>query len=95
MSDSQKYPLSGNLNRNRVNKISGSYLNLTREETLPTKEVRVSQYSTRESQLRKNYIEIERFHHDLVLSGLSCAFYWNETFRFEWVTVRALHPFLF
>lgn len=32
MSDSQKYPLPTNLNRNRVNKISSSYLNLTREE---------------------------------------------------------------
>ncbi|KAJ8926412.1 hypothetical protein NQ314_021198 [Rhamnusium bicolor] len=38
MSDSQKYPLTTNLNRNRVNKISSSYLNLTREESVPTKE---------------------------------------------------------
>ncbi|CAG9823014.1 unnamed protein product [Phaedon cochleariae] len=39
--DSQKYPLFGmpaNLNRNRVNKISNSYLNLTREENNATRE---------------------------------------------------------
>ncbi|KAJ8944565.1 hypothetical protein NQ318_015733 [Aromia moschata] len=39
MSDSQKYSLTTNLNRNRVNKLSNSYLNLTREETVHSKEV--------------------------------------------------------
>lgn len=39
MSDSQKYPLPTNLNRNRVNKISSSYLNLTKEENTSPKEV--------------------------------------------------------
>ncbi|CAG9858592.1 unnamed protein product [Phyllotreta striolata] len=38
MSDSPKYPLTTSLNRNRVNKISSSYLNLTREEGHQAKE---------------------------------------------------------
>ncbi|KAJ8910774.1 hypothetical protein NQ315_008895 [Exocentrus adspersus] len=46
MSDSQRYPLSTNLNRNRVNKISNSYLNLTKEENVPTKEPSVDMTAT-------------------------------------------------